>query len=192
MTYNYDKIKDRKALKNQWDEAAKAIAKTVVGIYPLMNEDGIRYRVYNFFVTEHDGNRAAYDDDNYYYTTDITNILKEAFENTEDDGAMAVTSDFRWAYEQLPENYRYRIQERYRYGVVRPGGSKERAELSNAVRKLADILNTWSSSYGHEGPGAREVLSNARAKVEVDWNYSGDGPAGWNEKGPFRFDGGAF
>lgn len=176
--------------KKEWNEAADAIAKAVVSVMPEMNEHIIRGRVFAFFASESEYSRAVYNDSNYYYVADVTKILEDAFESTaEDESAMVAASDFRWAYEQLPDNYKYRVMERYMHGIVRPGGSKERAELGNAVRKLTDILNTWNMSYEHTGPGARGVQSNARSRVEIDWSYSGDGSA---KEGAFRLDGGAY
>lgn len=153
--------------KKEWDEAAATVAKAVVGVMPQLNEMKIRSRVYHFFANETEAT-TEYDDVNFYFTDDVVAILEEAFVGTEDDSSMVVTSSFRWAFDQLSDAYRYRILERYQHGVIRPHDSPERAQLNRAVRKLADILNTWNMSYNHEGTGSRKAWSNARARFEID------------------------
>lgn len=160
--------------KKEWNEAATAIARAVVGVMPTMNEDRIRSRCYTFFASEDEYSSSIYNDNNYYYTADVTEILDKAFLGEPDDEQqMVVNSDFRWAFDQLSDAYRYRILERYQHSVTRPADSPERAQLNRAIRKLAEILNTWNRNYQYEGTGAREVWSNARSAKEIRDNNSG-------------------
>jgi hypothetical protein len=151
-----------------------------------MNRERIRSRVYSFLVTEERQAGASNLNDAFFYQTeDVVSILEGAWpeDSPEDEDAMVAASDIRWAFTQLSYDYQYRILERYRHGVTRPHDSNERAQLNRAVRKLADILNTWNMSHGHEGPGSRKVISNDRANWEIEHqsqqsaNYD---PWGWS------------
>lgn len=157
---------DRESRK-QWDDAAVTIARAVVGVMPHMDENRIRARVFQFFASESEYSGSAYSDVNYYYIEDVCNVLEGAFDSADDDSRMNVQSDFRWAFDQLSDAYQYRILERYQHQVVRPADSPERAQLNRATRKLLEILNTWNKGRNHDGPGSREVWSNARAREEI-------------------------
>lgn len=176
--------------KKEWDEAATVIAQAVIGVMPQLNEYKIRARVYAFFAAESDYTQGIYDDSNFYYTQDVISILEKAFDETQgDEQTMVVTSDFRWAFDQLSDSYQYRILERFQHSVVRPGDSPERAQLNRAIRKLADILNSWNRMHEYEGTGSREVRSNASATATIDKQEAGWGV---DPDGPFRFDGGRY
>jgi hypothetical protein len=161
--------------KAEWDEAANTIAKAVVSVMPQMNEWKIKSRVFTFFASEDDYSQAIYNDGNYYYIDDVIEILENSFDdNPGDEASMVAESDFRWAFDQLSDSYQYRILERYQHSVVRPQDSPERAQLNRAIRKLTDILNTWNRALDHNGPGSREVWSNARSNAEISNDNSGD------------------
>ena len=172
--------------KKEWDEAATAVAKAVVSVMPQLNEYKIKARVFAFFASEDEYSQSVYNDSNFYYTDDVVSILEKAFDNADDESSMVAAVDFRWAFDQLSDSYQYRILERYQHSVIRPADSAERAQLNRAVRKLADILNTWNRTYDYEGTGSRKVISNATAAARVAANDSGDS----DDKTRFRFDGG--
>lgn len=155
--------------KEEWGQAALDIANTVVKWIPDMNRELIRRRVYEFFVREA-GPLPSYGDVSFYFSDDITSILVDSFpgDAAEDEDAICATSDINWAFGQLSDDYKYRIIERFKYGVLRPHDSPERAQLNRAVQKLADILNTWNRTAGYEGPGSRRVISNATARYVMD------------------------
>lgn len=159
-----------------WAKTAEEIAAKVVGIFPTMNEHALRARLYNFFEQENGPGKSVYSDANFYYIHDVASILETAFDPTSgDDDSMMVTSEVKWAFDQLSDTYQYRIMERYLHGVIRPSGSPERDQLYRAINRLTDILNKWDrrpATIGHEGPGAREVWSNAKAHHEIHRDYS--------------------
>jgi hypothetical protein len=160
--------------REKWEEAAEQIARAAVSVMPQLNEFKIKARVYAFFASEDEYSASIYNDNNYYYVEDISSILETAFDGSAgDEASMIVSSDFRWAFDQLSDSYQYRILERYQHSVVRPHDSPERAQLNRAVRKLADVLNTWNRYHNHVGTGSREVWSNARSRAEIGKN-SGD------------------
>lgn len=167
------------------DDTAKEVASLVVGIIPTMNEPALRGRLYNFFEAEAEYSRPLYDDANLYLPEEVVSILEGAFDPAAgDDDSMTVSSDFQWAFDQLSDSYRYRIQERFQHGVIRPHGSSERAQLYKAIYRLTDILNRWDRRRDYEGPGSRTVWSNARSREEID-RQSGfgdyDDPRGWSQ-----------
>ena len=151
------------------------VARAVVSVLPNMNEQGIRSRVYTFFASEDEHSQSNYNDGNFYYIEDVADILEKAFDTPAgDEQSMVVASDFRYAFDQLSDAYRYRILERYQHNVIRPADSDERAQLNRAIRKLATILNTWNTSFGHEGVGSRPSWGNARSQKEINDSYTGE------------------
>lgn len=175
--------------RKEWDEAADAVARAVVRVMPELNENIIKSKVFAFFASENERSTSPYNDSGFYYIEDVCKILETAFDlYPADESSMVVTNDFRWAFEQLSDNYQYRILERYQHSVIRPHDSPERGQLNRALRKLADILNSWNRNYNHEGPGSRQPYSNARATSEISRDFDGND---YNPDGPFRLDGGS-
>lgn len=171
--------------KRDLEDQARDTADAIVRIFPQMSRELIRSRVYHFLVSEERMAGASNLNDAFFYETDdVVKILEDAFpgDTPEDEDGMAAAGDIRWAFTQLSHDYQYRILERFRHGIIRPHDSNERAQLNRAVRKLADILNTWNLSYGHEGPGARKVISNAQAQSALRRNES-DSDSSWDPWG---------
>lgn len=156
------------------DDTCKEISQLVVGVLPSMNEQVIRGKLYDFFEAESEYSNGIYDDTNIYDAEEVIRILETAFDpGNGDEASMVATSDFRWAFDQLSDGHRYRIQERFQHGIVRPHGSKERQQLYKAIYRLTDILNRWNRRRDWEGTGSRKIWSNARAQAEVQADYSG-------------------
>jgi len=173
--------------EKEFDKAARDIAKIVTGVMPYLNETRISHNLYDYFSGDHLMTTTEFDDVQFYFVEDLKDILESAFDDgiPEDEDSLATSSDIRWAFTHLSDSYQYRILERFKHGVVRSYDSPERAQLNRALAKMCDILNGWNRQSGYDGPGNRNVWSNARANYEIDSQYSGD-PDGGRPFDPYR------
>jgi hypothetical protein len=157
----------------RYDDTAAAVAKMVAGVCPEINEYKLRGRLFEYFTGDHPS-PGIFTDTFFYFPGDVRDLLEGSVEQgaDADDDTLCLRSDLQWAFDQLPMTYQYRVVERYVHGVSRPSGSAERAQFDRAIQKMADALNWWNRTSNHNGPGAREVYSNARAAAEIRTDYN--------------------
>lgn len=172
--------------EKEFDAAAREIAKIVTGCMPYLNETRISHNLYDYFSGDHLMTTTEFDEVQFYFVEDLKDILETAFDERiyEDEDSLVTSSDIRWAFSHLSDTYQYRILERFKHGVARSYDSPERAQLNRALAKMCDILNGWNRQTNYDGPGSRDVWSNARSAYEIDSQYSGDGSSGGGRR-PF-------
>lgn len=117
-----------------------------------------------------------------YRTSDVRRILETTFDYSEwqggftpgddyseyDDNDIVMRVDVKWAFELMREDQQQAVLSRYRDGVIPNSATPERRTLDRAVSRLTEILNTYSRGEDYEGPGNREVMSNAKARYVLD------------------------
>lgn len=114
-----------------------------------------------------------------YRTEDVRRLLeelegsfvpKDAREGEKDAmAALEVRVDLVLAYKQLPPDYQEAIRLRYADLLIPESGSADQKRLSRAVKRLADIMNSYYIKTPLEGrPGSRQAISNRTAQYLLE------------------------
>lgn len=114
-----------------------------------------------------------------YRTSDLKEILETSFEyedwgsgycpadarSVDGMGPVDIRSDVLWGLKKLPSNYRASIYRRFKDKIDDPSDSAERRQSNRAVKKLADVLNSY---YRANSLGNRNVMTNAQANYIIE------------------------
>ncbi|TCO56883.1 hypothetical protein [Actinocrispum wychmicini] len=103
---------------------------------------------------------------NYRYGPgEVRGLLHHGALHDDQDSFDAGTADLRSAWPALNNRYQAALTARFLNGQD-PGDSAERMRITRAIDTLTELMNRNVRSHaarGHDGPGARQAMSNSRA-----------------------------